>query len=97
VTAAAAEPLPLRRVPLIAGEMGVNVLVEVDGTVKSWGSPQGDGTYLGDGSEGSRKTPEAIPGVRDIVDAAVAASMKAASSRTANRAGDSRARSRRCK
>jgi alpha-tubulin suppressor-like RCC1 family protein len=70
--AAAAEPLPLRRVPLIAGEMGVNVLVEVDGTVKSWGSPQGDGTYLGDGTEGSRKTPEPIPGVRDIVDAAVA-------------------------
>ncbi len=70
--AAAAEPLPLRRVPLIAGEMGVNVLVEVDGTVKSWGSPQGDGTYLGDGSEGSPKTPEAIPGVRDVVDAAVA-------------------------
>lgn len=68
----AAELLPLRRVPLITGEMGVNVLVEVDGTVKSWGSPQGDGTYLGDGTDGSRATPGPLPGVRDIVDAAVA-------------------------
>jgi alpha-tubulin suppressor-like RCC1 family protein len=70
--AQAADPLPLRRVPLIAGEMGVNVLVEVDGTVKSWGSPQGDGTYLGDGTDGSRKEPGPLPGVSGIVDAAVA-------------------------
>ncbi|HUX91495.1 MAG TPA: hypothetical protein VMV48_12500 [Gallionellaceae bacterium] len=70
--AQAAELLPLRRVPLIAGEMGVNVLVEVDGMVKSWGFPQGDGTYLGDGTDGSRKSPGPLPGVRDIVDAAVA-------------------------
>ncbi len=70
--AASGELLPLRRIPLIAGEMGVNLLVEVDGTVKSWGAPQGDGTYLGDGTEGSRKEPETIPGMRDIVDAAVA-------------------------
>jgi alpha-tubulin suppressor-like RCC1 family protein len=72
LNAHAAEPLPLRRVPLIAGEMGVNVLVEVDGTVKSWGAPQGDGTYLGDGTDGSREAPGPLPGVRDIVDAAVA-------------------------
>ena len=70
--AALGELLPLRRIPLIAGEMGVNLLVEVDGTVKSWGAPQGDGTYLGDGTEGSRKEPEPIPGMHDIVDAAVA-------------------------
>jgi alpha-tubulin suppressor-like RCC1 family protein len=70
---ASGELLPLRRVPLIAGAMGVNLLVEVDGTVKSWGAPEGEGTYLGDGTEGSRKEPEAIPRVSDIVDAAVAA------------------------
>jgi alpha-tubulin suppressor-like RCC1 family protein len=70
--AAGAELLPLRSIPLITGEMGVNVLVEIDGTVKSWGSPQGDGSYLGDGTDGSRETPGALPGVRDIVDAAVA-------------------------
>lgn len=63
--------LPLRRVPLVAGELGVNVIVEADGTVKSWGDPQGDGSYLGDGSDGSRKRPAEIPGVSDIVDAAV--------------------------
>jgi alpha-tubulin suppressor-like RCC1 family protein len=73
LNAQAAEQLPLRRVPLISGEMGVNVLVEVDGTVKSWGAPQGDGTYLGDGTDGSRKTPGPLPGVSGIVDAAVAA------------------------
>jgi alpha-tubulin suppressor-like RCC1 family protein len=64
--------LPLRRLPLIAGEMGVNLLVEVDGTVSSWGSPQGDGTYLGDGTERSQAEPTPIPGLSDIVDAAVA-------------------------
>jgi len=68
---ASGDLLPLRRIPLIVGEMGANFLVEVDGTVKSWGSPQGDATYLGDGTEGSRKEPAPIPGVRDIVDAAI--------------------------
>lgn len=63
--------LPLRRLPLVAGALGVNVIVETDGTVKSWGAPQGDGSYLGDGSDGSRKRPAEIPGVSGIVDAAV--------------------------
>jgi alpha-tubulin suppressor-like RCC1 family protein len=61
-----------RRLPVIAGGMGVNLLVEADGTVKSWGSPGGEATYLGDGSDqGDRKLPAPVPGVRDIVDAAV--------------------------
>jgi len=63
--------LPLRRVPLVAGELGMNIIVEVDGTVKSWGEPQGDGSYLGDGTSGSRKRPAELPGVSGIVDAAV--------------------------
>lgn len=71
--AAKSGPLSLRSLPLIAGEMGVNVLVETDGTVKSWGDPQSDGTYLGDGTDGSRKEPAPIPGVHDIVGAAVTA------------------------
>jgi alpha-tubulin suppressor-like RCC1 family protein len=62
-----------KRLPIIAGAMGINVLVEVDGTVKSWGAPSADGGFYGDGSDNgdTRKVPTAIPGVHDIVDAAV--------------------------
>jgi alpha-tubulin suppressor-like RCC1 family protein len=67
-----AELLPLRRTPLIVGEFGVNLIVEVDGTVLSWGDPQGEGSYLGDGTTGTRTEPAPLPGVSDIVDASVA-------------------------
>ena len=62
-----------KRLPIIAGAMGINVLVEVDGTVKSWGAPSADGGFYGDGSENGepRKVPTQIPGVHDIVDVAV--------------------------
>ena len=71
--AAALQAQPVSRLPVIAGAMGVNLLVEVDGTVKSWGYPGGEGTFLGDGSDedAERKVPAPIPGVHDIVDAAV--------------------------
>ncbi len=63
------------RLPVFAGRMHVYVLVEVDGTVKTWGSPSdGEGPYLGDGTDGNvaaRDEPTPIPGVHDIVDAAV--------------------------
>ncbi len=62
-----------KRVPIISGAMGLNLLVEVDGTVKSWGSPSADGGFYGDGTDnsGTRKVPTPIAGVHDIVDAAV--------------------------
>ena len=62
-----------KRLPIITGAMGVNLIVEVDGTVSSWGSPGGEGTFLGDGSDAQaeRKLPVAIPGVHDIVGASV--------------------------
>jgi alpha-tubulin suppressor-like RCC1 family protein len=72
LAATGGELLPLRRIPLITGAMGVNVLVEVDGTVQSWGVPQGVTNYLGDGSVRGRAEPAPIPGVRDVVDAVVA-------------------------
>lgn len=63
------------RLPIFAGRMHVYVLVEVDGTVKTWGSPHdAEGPYLGDGTDGyvdERKEPTPLPGVHDIVDAAV--------------------------
>lgn len=62
-----------KRLPIIAGAMGLNVLVEVDGTVKSWGAPSADGGFYGDGTDNTdtRKVPTPIPGVHDIIDAAV--------------------------
>jgi alpha-tubulin suppressor-like RCC1 family protein len=53
--------------------MGVNLLVDVDGTVRSWGFTGGEGTYMGDGSgnEGERKEPTLIAGLHDIIDASV--------------------------
>jgi alpha-tubulin suppressor-like RCC1 family protein len=65
---------PPKRVPVIAGAMHVRVVVDADGTVRSWGSPwDAEGPYLGDGSDGSasRKTLAPVPGMHDIVDAAV--------------------------
>ena len=63
------------RLPVFAGRMHVYVLVEVDGTVKTWGSPRdAEGPYLGDGTDGyvaERDEPTPLPGVHDIVDAAV--------------------------
>jgi alpha-tubulin suppressor-like RCC1 family protein len=63
--------LPLRRLPLVVGEFGMKLLVETDGTVLSWGTPQGDGSYIGDGTERGREEPAPLEGVRDIVDAAI--------------------------
>ena len=62
-----------KRLPIIAGAMGLNLLVEVDGTVKSWGDPSADGGFYGDGTDNSvtRKVPTPIAGVRDIIHAAV--------------------------
>ncbi len=57
------------RLPMIFGEMGVNWIVEKDGTVKAWGARTPDASYFGDGSndEKEHKEPVAIPGLRDIV------------------------------
>lgn len=62
-----------KRLPIITGEDGLNLIVEVDGTVKSWGLPADDAGFYGDGSETvhTRLQPVPIPGVRDIIDAAV--------------------------
>jgi alpha-tubulin suppressor-like RCC1 family protein len=63
-----------KRLPIIAGSNDVNVLVELDGTVKSWGSPfTGSGAYLGDGTDGqaTRKELAPVPGMHDIIGAAV--------------------------
>ena len=66
-----------KRLPIIAGNGLVNVLVEVDGTVKTWGDPArldpspplGNGIRASDQREVAR--PQALPGVRDVVDASV--------------------------
>ena len=48
-----------KRLPSIFGEMGVNWIVEVDGTVKAWGARTPDASYFGDGTDDGkeRKTP----------------------------------------
>ncbi len=67
--ARAAEP---PRVPVIAGSDNVYVLVEVDGTVKTWGRPgAAEGPYLGDGKEDFRDDPAPLPGVEGVANAAV--------------------------
>lgn len=73
---AAAQP-SARRVPVFAGNGMVHLLVEIDGSVKTWGTP---GTMdwnpgLGDGTRPGPevKSPRALPSVRDIVDASVGA------------------------
>jgi alpha-tubulin suppressor-like RCC1 family protein len=74
VCATAAQAQATRRLPIISGMMGINVLVEVDGAVKSWGvSPAADGGFYGDGTDNAvaRKLPAPIAGVHDIIDASV--------------------------
>ena len=66
-----------KRLPIIVGNGLVNVLVELDGTVKTWGNPAGldPSPPLGNGIRASDqpgvKSPQALPGVRDVVDASV--------------------------
>ena len=62
-----------KRLPIITGAMGINVIVEVDDTVKSWGAPAADAGFFGDGTTDGmpRMVPVPIPGVHDIVDASV--------------------------
>ena len=66
-----------KRLPIIVGNGLVNVLVEVDGTVKTWGNPAqlDPSPPLGNGMRASDqpgvKSPQALPGVRDVVDASV--------------------------
>lgn len=75
VAALAAQPPASRRVPIFAGNGLVHVLVEIDGTVKTWGSPAsldfspglGDGTRPGP----AVNAPRALAGVRDVADASV--------------------------
>jgi alpha-tubulin suppressor-like RCC1 family protein len=63
-----------RRLPIIAGNDRVQVLVELDGTVKTWGQPI---DYLslgvGDNKSPAITVPTALPGVRGIVAASVGA------------------------
>jgi alpha-tubulin suppressor-like RCC1 family protein len=66
-----------KRLPIITGNGLVNVLVEVDGTVKTWGDPArlDPSPPLGNGIRPSDqpevKSPQALPGVRDVVGASV--------------------------
>lgn len=65
------------RLPVITGNGLVHVLVEVDGTVKTWGDPArlDPSPPLGNGIKASAQrevtSPEVLPGVRDVVDASV--------------------------
>ena len=69
---AQAQTAPL--VPVIAGNGAVYVMVEVDGTVKTWGRPSAMDTLpsLGDGVKSGPDvaTPRPLAGVRDIVSVA---------------------------
>lgn len=62
-----------KRLPIIVGNVGINLLVEVDGTVKSWGGPAADAGFYGDGLEDTptRLTPAPIPGLHNIIGAAI--------------------------
>jgi alpha-tubulin suppressor-like RCC1 family protein len=64
-----------RRLPVVAGNDMVHVLVELDGTVKTWGNPHAMATNpsLGDGTKPGAQVsdPRPLSGVSDIVDAAV--------------------------
>lgn len=74
-SAVRAQPLS-KRVPIITGNGMVQVLVEIDGTVKTWGSPaqMDPNVSLGDGMRPSVtpevKSPRPLAGVKNIVDAA---------------------------
>lgn len=62
-----------KRLPVIAGNGLVHVLVELDGTVRTWGDPKRMATSpsLGDGTKPGAKVeePRLLAGVRDVVDA----------------------------
>ena len=64
-----------RRLPIIAGNGMVHVLVAIDGTVSTWGYPRRVATNpsLGDGTKPGDKVnePRLLAGVSDIIDAAV--------------------------
>lgn len=64
-----------KRIPVIAGNNTVRVLVEVDGTVRTWGDPMtmSGSPSLGDGPKHNPevKEPTLLAGVSDVVDAAV--------------------------
>jgi alpha-tubulin suppressor-like RCC1 family protein len=64
-----------RRLPIIAGNGMVHVLVAIDGTVSTWGYPRRVATNpsLGDGTRPGDKVdePRLLAGVGDIIDAAV--------------------------
>lgn len=69
-----------RRLPIIAGNGLVQVLVNVDGTVATWGDPHAmdPSINLGDGIRASAtpevKTPRLLPGISGVADVAVAIS-----------------------
>ena len=77
-TGGAARAQPPKRLPIIAGNGLVQVLVDVDGTVKTWGNPHAmdPSPSLGDGVKPSAapdvRSPRPLAGVRDVVGAAVA-------------------------
>jgi alpha-tubulin suppressor-like RCC1 family protein len=62
-----------KRFPVIAGNGLVHVLVELDGTVKTWGDPHRMATSpsLGDGAKPGAevKEPRPLAGVADVIDA----------------------------
>lgn len=62
-----------RRLPVIAGNDLVHVLVDLDGTVKTWGDPKRMATSpsLGDGLKPDAEVlePRPLAGVHDVVDA----------------------------
>jgi alpha-tubulin suppressor-like RCC1 family protein len=66
-----------QRLPVIAGNGLVSVLVEIDGSVKVWGRPAAmdPSPGFGDGVKPQNSpevdTPRPLPGVRDIIGAAV--------------------------
>lgn len=71
---------PTRRLPVITGNGLVNVLVEVDGSVRTWGDPgaMDPSVSLGDGVKPSAtpevKSPRLLPGVTGVASASVGVS-----------------------
>lgn len=62
-----------KRLPIVAGNSSVKILVEVDGTVKMWGDSDGTPGF-GDGLKNvPRKidSPQQVPGLHDIANAAI--------------------------
>ena len=71
---------PTKRLPVIVGNGLVNILVEVDGSVKTWGNPgaMDPSVSLGDGVKPSAtrevKSPRVLPGVTGVASASVGVS-----------------------